>query len=62
MLMSNSRTDMDDTVPSMNEMDCPMMTKRIGRTTYEVSYHFSTTSTETMNEKIKRMIRRDMNI
>ncbi|MDD3336336.1 MAG: transposon-encoded TnpW family protein [Eubacteriales bacterium] len=44
-----------------NELDAPVMTKQIGRTTYEVSYHFSATSAETMNDKIRRLIKRDMN-
>lgn len=30
------------------------------RTDYEVSFHFSTTSRETMSDKIKRLIKRDM--
>jgi|GEM_PF-649257 len=31
--------------------------KRIGSTTYRVSVHFSDTSTETMNDKIVRLIK-----
>ena len=33
--------------------------KRIGSTTYEVSVHFSTTSTETIEDKILRLISND---
>jgi hypothetical protein len=33
--------------------------KRIGSTTYEVSIHFSETSTETIEDKILRMIERE---
>ena len=40
--------------------DVPTMVKKIGRTAYEVSFHFSTTSKETMGDKIKRLIKRDM--
>ena len=31
-------------------------TKRLGSTTYQVSVHFSSTSKETMNDKIIRLI------
>lgn len=41
------------------ENDRPALVKKIGRTTYEVSFHFSTTSTETMSDKIMRLIKRD---
>lgn len=33
----------------------------IDRTTYTVSLHFSTTSKETMSDKIKRLIKLDIN-
>lgn len=36
---------------------CPAVKKKIGRTTYIVKVHFSENATETMNDKIKRMIR-----
>ena len=39
----------------------PAMVQKIGGTTYEVSFHFSTTSTETMSDKITRLIRREVN-
>ena len=38
----------------------PAMVQRIGNTTYEVSFHFSTTSRETMSDKINRLIRREL--
>jgi hypothetical protein len=37
----------------------PAFTKKIGTTTYEVYIHFSETSTETMSDKIKRLIQQD---
>lgn len=37
----------------------PRIIRKIGRTTYEVSIHFSETSTESMSDKIKRLIGRD---
>ena len=35
------------------------ITKKIGRTTYEVVLHFSKTSNETINDKITRLIQRE---
>ena len=37
------------------------LVKKIGKTTYRVSIHFSTTSTKTMSDKIKRMLRNEVN-
>ena len=36
------------------------MVKNIGKTTYLVWAHFSETSTETMEDKIKRMLREEV--
>ena len=38
----------------------PSMVQKIGNTIYEVSFHFSTTSRETMSDKINRLIRREL--
>jgi deferrochelatase/peroxidase EfeB len=38
----------------------PDLVKRIGKTTYKVKAHFSTTSKETMSDKIKRMLRNEV--
>jgi hypothetical protein len=35
----------------------PVLVKKIGRTTYIMRIHFSETSTETMSDKIKRMLK-----
>ena len=35
-------------------------TKRIGNTTYDVSFHYSRQSRESMNDKIIRLIENDM--
>ena len=35
----------------------PDLVKRIGKTTYKVKVHFSTTSKESMSDKIKRMLK-----
>ena len=38
----------------------PDLEKKIGKTTYRVWAHFSTTSKETLEDKIKRMLRDDV--
>ena len=38
----------------------PAMVKKIGKTTYKVHVHFSNTSTETMSDKIKRMLKNEL--
>ena len=38
----------------------PAMVKKIGKTTYKVRVHFSQTSTETMSDKIKRMLKNEI--
>ncbi len=42
------------------EDECPTFLKKIGKTTYRVQIHFSTTSRETMSDKIKRMLRNEV--
>lgn len=36
------------------------ITKKIGNTTYDVSFHYSRQSRESMNDKIIRLIKNDM--
>ena len=38
----------------------PAIVKKIGKTTYKVHVHFSNTSTETMSDKIKRMLKNEI--
>ena len=38
----------------------PVLVKKIGKTTYKVHVHFSNTSTETMSDKIKRMLKNEI--
>ena len=57
--MSNEKMTQNTTVAPAPE-DRPALVKKIGKTTYKVRVHFSTTSTETMSDKIKRLIKRDM--
>ena len=40
-----------------NNTLCPTVRKQIGKTTYIVRIHFSETAKETMEDKIKRMLR-----
>ena len=46
--------------PLAPDVPPPSMVQKIGNTIYEVSFHFSTTSRETMSDKINRLIRRDL--
>ena len=49
------------TLKSQNGQVKPViMRKRIGSTTYQVNVHFSETSRETMNDKVSRMIHREV--
>ena len=42
-----------------NTGTCPTVRKQIGKTTYIVRVHFSQTAKETMEDKIKRLLRED---
>ena len=48
-----------DTTPARAPEDAPALVKKIGKTTYKVRVHFSQTSTETMSDKIKRMLKNE---
>ncbi|MCD8110655.1 MAG: transposon-encoded TnpW family protein [Clostridiales bacterium] len=37
-------------------------TMKIGRTTYEIGLHFSKTSKETLDDKLKSLIRQDIKV
>ena len=43
-----------------NSTPCPTVRKQIGKTTYIVRVHFSQTAKETMEDKIKRMLREEV--
>ena len=46
---------------TIERTDKPLrITKRIGSTTYKVSVHFSRTSRETMDDKLIRLIEKDV--
>ena len=42
------------------EQNAPVLVRKIGKTTYKVRVHFSTTSTETMSDKIKRILKNEV--
>ena len=46
--------------PPAQDAPPPALVQRIGNTIYEVSFHFSTTSRETMSDKINRLIRHEL--
>ena len=43
-----------------NTTTCPTVRTQIGKTTYIVRVHFSETAKETMEDKIKRMLREEV--
>ena len=43
-----------------NNSPCSTVRKQIGKTTYIVRVHFSETAKETMEDKIKRMLREEV--
>ena len=51
---------MTDTANTMKNEPCPTFKRKIGKTTYVVRVHFSQTSKETMEDKIKRMLREEV--
>ena len=59
--MSNKNSNNLATTSPLNakEMEQPAIVKKTGNTTYQVKIHFSTTSKETMSDKIKRLIIND---
>ena len=48
------------TTNAQPEPNAPALVRKIGKTTYKVRVHFSTTSTETMSDKIKRMLKNEV--
>ena len=56
---SNRSTPATASPLTVKEAEQPDIVKKIGNTTYRVKIHFSTTSKETMSDKIKRLIMND---
>ena len=57
--MSNEKI-IEDTTTNVPAKDAPALVKKIGRTTYIVRVHFSKTGKETMSDKIKRMLKNEI--
>ncbi|RHS22125.1 hypothetical protein DWV69_01340 [Clostridium sp. AF12-19] len=50
---------MTETTNTTKNNDCPTFKRTIDKTTYIVRVHFSQTSKETMEDKIKRLLREE---
>ena len=50
---------MHDKIKLSSKQEISNIKKRIGATTYEVAMHFSTSSKESMEDKIERLIQND---
>ena len=57
LLEQNSQPDKDKTVSPEMQPDLRM---KIGRTTFLVKLHFKEDSTETLKDKVKNLIRKDV--
>ena len=57
-----TRTEMTELMnnTATNSTPCPTVRKQIGKTTYIVRVHFSETAKETMEDKIKRLLREEV--
>ena len=53
------RMDNQNETHAIQEPEPPTFKKKIGATTYEVFIYFSETSTESLSDKIKRLIQND---
>ena len=51
---------MAETTNAAKTEPCPTFKRTIGKTTYLVRVHFSETSKETMEDKIKRLLREEV--
>ena len=58
--MNNDRTDTSTAIAAKE--DKPDFVKRIGKTTYQVKVHFNPTARETMQAKIIRMLKNEVNL
>jgi len=51
---------MTNTANTLKPNNCSTVRRKIGKTTYIVRVHFSETAKETMEDKIKRMLREEV--
>jgi len=57
---SNTATDIPTVQNAATQDNSPALIKKIGKMTYIVRVHFSTTSKETFEDKVKRMLRKEV--
>lgn len=58
--MENENVNMAVAEDTVAQKEPPALVKKIGSMTYIVRVHFSTTSKETFNDKVKRMLRNEV--
>ena len=58
--IANTSTENSTALQTAQIDERPTLVKKIGKTTYRVTIHFSATSRETMSDKIKRMLRNEV--
>ena len=58
--MNDPKTTTVIDTPANEDSEAPVLMVRIGNITYRVRIHFSTTSKETMSDKIKRLLRNEV--
>ena len=58
--MNNEKNAPVTTTPVNAGAEPPVLIRKIGKTTYRVRVHFSITSRETMSDKIKRMLKNEI--
>lgn len=58
--MENENVNMAVAEDTAAQKEPPALVKKIGSMTYIVRVHFSTTSKETFNDKVKRMLRNEV--
>ena len=58
--MTIDTTDTSAAPTQIAQDNPPALVKKIGKMTYIVRIHFSETSTETMEDKIKRMLKNEV--
>ncbi len=56
----NNEKITEDTTTTTPAKDAPALVNKIDRTTYIVRVHFSKTSMETMSDKIKHMLKNEI--
>lgn len=58
--MDNENVNMTAAEDTTAQKEPPALVKKIGSMTYIVRVHFSTTSKETFSDKVKRMLRNEV--